>query len=148
MIRLATRQDIPNLLIMVKDYCDETVIEAYKNTALHDKQYVGNLLFSMIMGKGFILIDDDYRGMLLALISSNIWCPKSLQLSELAWWVEPKFRNTSLGGRLWAEFNKKAQQMLNEKRVDVIYTSLMGNSPSIDYEKRGFKLIETKYFRE
>lgn len=148
MIRLATRQDIPNLLMMVKDYCEETIIETYKNKELHDKQYVGNLLFSMIMGKGFVLIDDDYRGMLLALITPNIWCPKSLQLNELAWWVEPEFRNTSLGGKLWIEFNKMAQKMLDDKRIDVVYTSLMGTSPLIDYEKRGFKLIETKYFRE
>lgn len=148
MIRKATRYDIPMLLDLVREYNKEIPIKVYKNKELHDETYVSNLLFTLIKGRGFVLIDDDFRGMLLAVVIANVWCPKAFELHELAWWVEPEYRNTSLGGRLWIEFNKEAQKMLNEKRVSSVYTSLMENSPSIDYEKRGFKKLETKYFRE
>lgn len=148
MIRLATRQDIPRLLQMIEEYNKEIAIKKYKDQSLWDRQYITNLLFTLIIGKGFILIDDEYRGMLLAIIAPNVWCPKSNELNELAWWVEPEHRNGTLGGKLWLEFNKQAQKLLDEKRVDVVYTSLMVGSPTIDYSKRGFKLLETKYFRE
>ena len=148
MIRKATRYDIPNLICLIREYSKEIPIEIYKNKELHDEKYVTNLLYTIIKVRGFVLIDDDFRGMLIAVIIGNIWCPKSYELHELAWWVKPEHRNASLGGRLWIEFNKEAQKMLNEKRVSSVYTSLMENSPSIDYEKRGFKKLETKYFRE
>jgi len=86
--------------------------------------------------------------MIIAMITPNIWCPKSNQLNELAWWVAPEKRNGLLGGKLWLEFNKQAQKLLDEKRIDVVMTSLMANSPSIDYSKRGFKQLHTTFFRE
>jgi hypothetical protein len=148
MIRKATRYDIPILLNMLKEYCKEIPIKSYKRNELQNVEYATNLLFTIIKARGFILIDNDYRGMLIAVVTANIWFPKSYELNELAWWVKPEFRQASIGGKLWLEFNKEAQKMLDEKRVDVIYTSLMENSPSIDYEKRKFKKLETKYFRE
>ena len=148
MIRKATRYDIPMLLNLIKEYNKEIPIEVYKNKDLHDIEYVTNLLYTIIKARGFVLIDDDFKGMLIAVVIANIWCPKSNELHELAWWVEPEYRQSSIGGKLWLEFNKEAQKMLDEKRIDVVYTSLMENSPSIDYSKRGFKKLETKYFRE
>ena len=148
MIRKATRYDIPMLLDLVREYNKEIPIEVYKNKEFHDEIHVTNLLFTLIKGRGFILIDNKFRGMLLAVVIANVWCPKVFELHELAWWVKPEYRNTSLGGRLWIEFNKKAQEMLDEKRVSSVYTSLMEKSPPIDYEKRGFNKLELKYFRE
>lgn len=148
MIRKAARYDIPMLLDLIREYNKEIPINIYKNEELHDEKYVTNLLYTIIKARGFILIDDDFKGMLIAVVIPNIWCPKSNELHELAWWVKPEYRQSSLGGKLWLEFNKEAQKMLDEKRVSVVYTSLMVNSPSIDYEKRNFIKLETKYFRE
>lgn len=148
MIRKATRYDIPMLLELIREYNKEIPIDVYKNKDLHDEKYITSLLFTIIKVKGFILIDEDFKGMLIAIIINNIWCPNTYELHELAWWVKPEYRQSSIGGKLWIEFNKKAQQMLDENRVKVVYTSLMENSPSIDYCKRGFKKLETKYFRE
>jgi hypothetical protein len=148
MIRLANKFDIPILIAMIEEFSRETLIQKYKDQTLWDKKYVGNLLYSLILGRGFIVIDEDLNGMIIAMITSNIWCPKSNQLNELAWWVASEQRNGLLGGKLWLEFNKQAQKLLDEKRIDVVMTSLMANSPSIDYSKRGFKQLHTTFFRE
>ena len=148
MIRLANKFDIPILIAMIQEFSKETLIQKYKDQALWDKKYVGNLLYSLILGRGFIVIDDDLKGMSIAMITSNVWCPQSNQLNELAWWVAPESRNGLLGGKLWLEFNKQAQKLLDEKRIDVVMTSLMANSPEIDYSKRGFKQLHTTFFRE
>ena len=148
MIRLANKFDIPILIAMIQEFSKETLIQKYKDQALWDKKYVGNLLYSLILGRGFIVIDEDLKGMIIAMITPNVWCPKSNQLNELAWWVAPEARNGLLGGILWIEFNKQAQKLLDEKRIDVVMTSLMANSPKIDYSKRGFKQLHTTFFRE
>ena len=148
MIRLANKFDIPILIAMIQEFSKETLIQKYKDQALWDKKYVGNLLYSLILGRGFIVIDEDLKGMIIAMITSNVWCPQSNQLNELAWWVAPEARNGLLGGKLWIEFNKQAQKLLDEKRIDVVMTSLMANSPEIDYSKRGFKQLHTTFFRE
>ena len=148
MIRLANKFDIPILIAMIQEFSKETLIQKYKDQALWDKKYVGNLLYSLILGRGFIVIDEDLKGMIIAMITPNVWCTKSNQLNELAWWVAPEARNGLLGGKLWIEFNKQAQKLLDEKRIDVVMTSLMANSPKIDYSKRGFKQLHTTFFRE
>ena len=148
MIRLANKFDIPILIAMIQEFSKETLIQKYKDETLWDKKYVGNLLYGLILGRGFIVIDEDLKGMIIAMITSNVWCPQSNQLNELAWWVAPEARNGLLGGKLWIEFNKQAQKLLDEKRIDVVMTSLMANSPKIDYSKRGFKQLHTTFFRE
>ena len=148
MIRLANKFDIPILIAMIQEFSKETLIQKYKDQALWDKKYVGNLLYSLILGRGFIVIDENLKGMIIAMITPNVWCPQSNQLNELAWWVAPESRNGLLGGKLWLEFNKQAQKLLDEKRIDVVMTSLMANSPEIDYSKRGFKQLHTTFFRE
>ena len=148
MIRLANKFDIPILIAMIQKFSKETLIQKYKDETLWDKKYVGNLLYSLILGRGFIVIDENLKGMIIAMITPNVWCPKSNQLNELAWWVAPEARNGLLGGKLWIEFNKQAQKLLDEKRIDVVMTSLMANSPKIDYSKRGFKQLHTTFFRE
>ena len=148
MIRLANKFDIPILIAMIQEFSKETLIQKYKDQTLWDKKYVGNLLYSLILGRGFIVIDEDLKGMIIAMITPNVWCPQSNQLNELAWWVAPESRNGLLGGKLWLEFNKHAQKLLDEKRIDVVMTSLMANSPAIDYSKRGFKQLHTTFFRE
>lgn len=148
MIRLANKFDIPILIAMIQEFSKETLIQKYKDETLWDKKYVGNLLYSLILGRGFIVIDENLKGMIIAMITPNVWCPKSNQLNELAWWVAPESRHGLLGGKLWIEFNRQAQKLLDEKRIDVVMTSLMANSPEIDYSKRGFKQLHTTFFRE
>ena len=148
MIRQATRHDLPALVWMMKEYAKEAPVPVLAHLDNHDADYVGQLIFQLLNGRGFILIDDDYRGMIAAIVVNNIWCPKILELKELAWWVMPEHRGKSLGGRLWVKFDELAQNMLKEKRVSFVCTTVMANSPLIDYTKRGYKPLEATFFRD
>ena len=147
MIRLATRYDIKEIVKLVKEYAKESPCKLASIDENFDEQYISNLLFSLIVGRGFIVIDDEYKGFIAGIVTPNVWSPKLMELHELAWWVKPEYRNTSIGGRLWIEFNECAKHLIEEKRVEIIFVSSMVNSPKLDYEKRGYELLEHTYYK-
>lgn len=147
MIRRATRYDIPRLMEFVEAYAFANPIQTLGKPQFHDAKYVEQLLFEIIMGKGFALIDNQMRGTLIAVKQRNIWCPQVKELHELLWWVEPENRGT-VGGRLWLEFDDIARQMLQDGEINIVYSSVSANGPLIDYTKRGYKAMGATFFRE
>lgn len=148
MIRQATPFDMPALVALMRSYVAEAPMEALKDEALHDQSHIESLLTALMAGRGFILIDDQYRGFIAAMVTSNVWCPALMELHELAWWVQPEHRGTTLGGRLWTHFNCMAQEQLESGRVQIVCSSVIADSPKIDYIKRGYKLMQKTYFKE
>jgi hypothetical protein len=148
MIRLATRYDIPRLLEIVEAYAYENPIKTLGKTEHHNPKHVEQLLFSIILGKGFILIDNHMRGALIAVKQNNIWSPDVKELHELLWWVEPEHRNGTIGGRLWKEFDKIGAEMLGHGDVDFVITSVSAHGPLIDYTKRGYKAVGASFVKE
>lgn len=132
----------------MREYAKEAPVKILNELENHDDDYVASLLTSIIMGRGFILVDDELNGMIIAMVTKNLWCPKVLELHELAWWIKPDKRNWILGGRLWRAFEIEADKMLKENRVQLVTVTKMSTSPSLDYEKRGFQLLDMNYFKE
>lgn len=148
MIRLATRYDIPRLLEIVEAYSYENPIKTLGKTEHHNPKHVEQLLFSIILGRGFILIDNHMRGALIAIKQNNIWSPNVCELHELLWWVEPEHRNGSVGGRLWKEFDKIGTEMIANGDVDFVITSVSAHGPLIDYTKRDYKAVGASFVKE
>lgn len=148
MIRRATRYDIPRLLEIVEAYAFENPIAVLGKQANHDPKYVESLLFGIIMGRGFVYIDNHMRGAIIGIKNDNIWCPKVRELNELLWWVEHEYRNSTIGGRLWKAFDQEATEMLNRGDVHCVITSVSASGPLIDYTKRGYKAVGASFVKE
>ena len=101
----------------------------------------------MMAGRGFVLIDNESRGFIAALITTNVWCPEVYELHDLAWWVKPEHRNGTVGGRLWKEFDRLATDLIDDGRIDVAVTAVMANNTWIDYTKRGYSPMQATFFR-
>ena len=147
MIREANKHDMPQLLQMMRDYSTQTPVPALQAAAAHDEAHVANLMMQMIAGRGFVLIDNESRGFIAALITTNVWCPEVYELHELAWWVKPEHRNGTGGGRLWKEFDRLATDLIDDGRIDVEVTAVMANNSCIDYTKRGYSPMQATFFR-
>lgn len=145
-MRYATKYDMPHLIDMMKAYAEEAGIKALKHN--QNESHVRSLFYQMLKGRGFILVDDQLRGFLAAYVTCNFWNSAVKELHEVAWWVMPEYRDTSIGGRLWLRFNKLAQDMLDQKRVQIVCTSLMPSSPDIDYTRYKFAPLQATFFRE
>lgn len=148
MIRQATRYDIPRLLEIIEAYSYEYPTSCLGNPRNHSPKHVELLLFSIMQGRGFVLIDNYMRGALIALKQTNIWCPDVVELHELLWWVEPEHRNGVVGGKLWLEYDKMANKMLEDKVIHCAYTSVSAKGPLIDYTKRGYKAVGASFVKE
>ena len=147
MIREANKHDMPQLLQMMRDYSTQTPVPALQAAAAHDEAHVANLMTQMMAGRGFVLIDNESRGFIAALITTNVWCPEVYELHELAWWVKPEHRNGTVGGRLWKEFDRLATDLIDDGRIDVAVTAVMANNTWIDYTKRGYAPMQATFFR-
>ena len=147
MIREANKHDMPQLLQMMRDYSTQTPVPALQAAAAHDEAHVANLMTQMMAGRGFVLIDNESRGFIAALITTNVWCPDVYELHELAWWVKPEHRNGTVGGRLWKEFDRLATDLIDDGRIDVAVTAVMANNTWIDYTKRGYSPMQATFFR-
>lgn len=147
MIREANKHDMPQLLQMMRDYSTQTPVPALQSAAAHDEAHVANLMTQMMAGRGFVLIDNESRGFIAALITTNVWCPEVYELHELAWWVKPEHRNGTVGGRLWKEFDRLATDLIDDGRIDVAVTAVMANNTWIDYTKRGYAPMQATFFR-
>ena len=147
MIREANKHDMPQLLQMMRDYSTQTPVPALQAAAAHDEAHVANLMIQMMAGRGFVLIDNESRGFIAALITTNVWCPEVYELHELAWWVKPEHRNGTVGGRLWKEFDRLATDLIDDGRIDVAVTAVMANNSWIDYTKRGYSPMQATFFR-
>jgi hypothetical protein len=148
MIRLATRYDIPRLLEIVEAYAFENPIKTLGKTENHDPKYVEQLLFNIIVGKGFIFIDNHMKGAIIAVKQKNVWSPNVTELHELLWWVESEHRGGSVGGRLWKAFDSKAQEMLEAGVVNIVITSISASGPWIDFTKRDYKAVGASFVKE
>lgn len=148
MIRDANKFDMPELIAMMRDYSAQAPATALQTPRVHDQSHVEQMMASMMAGRGFVIIDDQSRGFIAAIVIGNVWCPTVIELHELAWWVKPEHRNGTVGGRLWKEFDLRAQRMLADGKIDIACTSVLANSQFIDYTKRGYQPMEATFFRE
>ena len=148
MIRDANKFDMPELIAMMRDYSAQAPAKTLQKNAVHDVAHVEKMMASMMAGMGFVVIDQKKRGFIAAIITNNVWCPSVLELHELAWWVKPEHRNGTVGGRLWREFDFRAQKMLENGKINIACTSVLANSHFIDYVKRGYEPMEATFFRE
>lgn len=146
MIRFASKFDVPACTEMMRRYASESPIDALRNQKVQNDDYVKALIESLIIGRGFVLLDDQMRGMLAAIITPNFWCPQVAEIKEVAWWVHPEYRQGTIGGRLFFEFVKHSEELIRQKRADIVCASLMHTSSVQSLP--GFKKIETTFVKE
>ena len=129
----------------MRGYAQQSPIAALADEKMQDERHVENLLLSLILGRGFVLLDDAGRGMLAAIVTPNFWCPAVMELKEIAWYVKPEFRRGSVGGRLFLEFDKIASAYLVQGRVQVVCLSLLASSEINSLP--GYRQIESTFVR-
>jgi len=141
MIRQATKYDKTEIIEMMQLFRAEADIEQYRH--LDNIVYWNKLLDSILAGQGIIFLEEG-KGLIMALITHTAWCDRTFQMYELAWYVKPEYRNTTVGYRLLKEYIDYGKQLKQQGRIKLFSIAKMVSSPNIKYDKFGFnKLDET-----
>jgi len=144
MIRQATRQDKPQIIEMMKLFRAEADIVQYRT--LDNEPYWNRLLDTILAGAGIIFIEDNV-GLIMALITPTVWCDKTFYMQELAWYVVPEKRNTSVGYRLLKKYVDYGNQLKQEGRIAMFAIAKMVTSPDVKYGKFGFSKLDENWIQ-
>lgn len=144
MIRQANKFDKQDIIEMMIEFKNESNIQELRE--LHNPEYWDQLLNTILAGAGVIFIEPN-KGLVMALIAPSVWCNKTLQLYELAWYVKPEHRNTSIGYRLLKQYVDYGNQLKQSGRIKFFSIGKMVTSPNIKYEKFGFKKLDENWIQ-
>lgn len=144
MIRKATKYDKEQIIDMMQMFRSEADIEEYRH--LDNVVYWNKLLDGILAGQGVIFIEDN-KGLMMALITHTAWCDRTFQMYELAWYVKPEYRNTTLGYRLLKEYIDYGKQLKEQGRIKLFTIAKMVTSPNIKYEKFGFRKLDETWIQ-
>lgn len=144
MIRQATRHDKKQIIELMKLFRTESGIKQYQT--LDNEQYWNRMLDTILSGAGVVFIEDGV-GLIMAIITPTIWCDKTLYMQELAWYVKPAQRNTSIGYRLLKKYIEYGKQLKGEGRISMFAIAKMVTSPDIKYGKFGFTKLDENWIQ-
>ena len=141
-VRLANKFDLPIVLDMLRNFRNHTPIDMMREC--NNEEYINKLFHHVILGGGVALIaeDKDVAGMIIGVKDQNVWDPEIKVLRELVYWVEPEYRGTTAGYKLLLKYNKLAQELVDEQKINMYTMTKMVNSPDLDFTKFGYKKTE------
>lgn len=102
------------------------------------QEYLDVLFGNIFAGQGVVFLEEG-KGLLVAMILPTIWNNKVLALHELAWFVRPEHRNTTIGYRLFVSYLNYGRKLKEEKRIAYFTMTKLDNSGNLKYEKYGFR---------
>lgn len=100
--------------------------------------HIDLVLTQIYAGRGFVLVDDDVTGILVAIKCECLWIPDVFTLQEAMW----HGNSDRVKVELLREYFKIARQWVDEGKVSDFYFSTYGNS---DFEKHQMKRLNTTW---
>lgn len=149
MIRLADYKDTKIIVTLLRKFLSETSYSQAESAA-NDQEHLCKLIWT-IQQHGWIWLaffKEEPVGLLMATKEPNLWYPKAHEMRELVWFVTAEHRNSSLGGKLFLEYCKKAEELMKNGNIQGYFTTRMPTTESVNLERRGFKLKEMTYLKD
>ena len=144
MIRQATKYDKPQIVKLMKEFYSELNFDT--EISLDNEDYWDNLLNTIIYGRGVIFIDDNI-GLVIGIINSTLWDPKTLTLNCVAWAVKPEYRNKTYGYSLLKAYIDYAEQLVKEGRIKYYTLGKTPKTPNMNYTKLGFRKTDETWVK-
>jgi len=144
MIRQATKFDKTEIINMMKQFRSEADLPEYVDA--ENEEYWNLLLDTILVGKGVVFLEEG-KGLLMALIHPTIWDNRINTMQELAWYVKPEFRNTTVGYRLLKSYIEYGDELKEDGRIKFFSVSKMDTSPNVKYQKFGFRKKDENWIK-
>jgi len=81
---------------------------------------IEEIVQNLLENENIICIEKEGKGVILGLLYPLYYNPEIIIAQELGWWVEPEYRNTTIGIKLLKAFEKEAKNKGADK-IMMIY---------------------------
>lgn len=148
MIRTATQSDISRIYALITEFLENTAYTEHSGQP--DEQHLKKLVYaSLHMGKIWLYEEENQpQGLLIAIKEQNLWMPDKTSLRELVWYVRPEYRHKPSAAKLFLEFCREGEKMLNNKEINGYFTTRMSTTTDYDLTKRGFREVERLFLKD
>jgi len=137
-IRPAHKYDIDKIIDLMKLFAVEYKSPLTANPMLWSKTHIQAIVLEIIVGRGFVLIDEENNGLLIACKTPVLWMPKMYQLQELMLRSDNKITTM----RLIKEYLRRGKVMLQDKSIAQI---TLPTTSDIDLTKIGMIKVQTDW---
>ena len=150
-IRDATNTDINGIVGLAKEYSYILPFDC-STRAMSPSRVVIVIQEAINVGLAKIAASEsgEVVGVALGVVQLNIWSDTAKEIQMLMLFVKEEHRIGTTGGRLYSAFIKAAEKKMKEASdiaVIHVYEQPEGIT-NINYEKRGFKLLQSQYIKE
>lgn len=140
-IRLANKFDVKYFIDVATKINDMEFITADKPV---QKDHINSLFNAIIHGKGIALIAESEKpiGIIVGLITENLWHPDYLQLNQILFYTDEEWRDTKAGYLLLKKYNEMAKDFLDKNRISTSIIQAAQPLHEIDFSRFGYKMAE------
>lgn len=135
MIRFANKYDNDKIIELLKDFAIKSNNPMTNNPMHWSRTYIEQILATIYAGRGFVLIDDEQTGILVAVKNECFWLKGIFQLQEVMLTGSNKF----VIYKLIKEYIKIAKEMLRKKQID---QAVMSSYEDLRFERYGMVKLE------
>ena len=135
MIRFANKYDNDKIIELLKDFAIKSNNPMTDNPLAWSRTYIEQILATLYAGRGFVLIDDEQTGILVAAKTECFWLKDIYQLQEVMLTGNNKF----VIARLIREYIKIAKEMLEKKEIN---QAVMSSYDDLKFERYGMVKLE------
>ena len=142
-VRNAQIKDYDDIKRLMIDFANNNPVEDLKNPK-YDYAHV-NAVIDHILKTGIALVVTDCDrviGMLLATIQGDLWLPHVKRMTEVAWWVEERFRGTSAGARLLNRYIAIGIEAKDKGHISTFTLTTLATTPDLKLQDRGWEPID------
>jgi len=148
-IRPATKFDLSYFIHIIQKINDNDELGDIIQADLDD-YHLNSIFATVLAGAGLCYIAESETniGIIMGIISPNIWAPQYLFMHEIVYYVDEEYRNTRAGYLLFKEFDKKCQELVLQKRIHHITLSMPKTLLDINFERFDYEVSEKTWIKK
>ena len=141
-IRLANKFDLPYYTHLVHKIHQDADIGKYDVKL--DDTYLNSLFNTILHGGGIALVveSDSPIGMMIGVISPNVWSPDTLVMHQILLYVDEEYRNTRAAHMLVTEYIERCEEYRLQNRIKYHSITASKTMFDIDFTRFGYDWIE------
>tara|TARA_R110000803_G_scaffold44457_2_gene94098 strand:- start:390 stop:854 length:465 start_codon:yes stop_codon:yes gene_type:complete len=142
-VRKATQDDFPDIKRLMVDFANANPVKL-----LHQPEYSKthtDAVLTHLYKYGLMLVAEENRrvvGILLASVVADVWLPQLKRMSEIAWWVEESYRDTTAGARLLKKYVELGIEYQEKGIINNFTLTTLASTPDLKLNKRGWEPID------